>query len=65
MKNLELVSWGWLGLVGVLVMLELLFVYEAMLADQSGFQRVFGIFIGLAVLCFAALLYAFKVIFYD
>jgi hypothetical protein len=65
MKNVETVSVGWVGLVGVLVMLELLFVYEAMLADQSGFQRVFGIFIGLAVLCFAALLYAFRVIFYD
>jgi len=65
MKNLETVSWGWVGLVGVLVVLELLFVYEAMLADLSGFQRVFGVFIGLAVLCFAALLYACRVIFYD
>jgi len=67
MKNLETgtISWGWLGVMGVLIILELLFVYEAMLADLSGLQRVFGVFIGLAVLCFAALLYALRVIFYD
>jgi hypothetical protein len=67
MKNLETetVSWGWLGLMGMLIILELLFVYEAMLADQSGLQRVFGAFIGLAIFCFAALLYALRVIFYD
>ena len=35
--------------MGVLMILELLFVYEAMLADLSGLQRVFGVFIGLAV----------------
>jgi hypothetical protein len=67
MKDLQTgtISWCWLGLMGVLIILELLFVYEAMLADLSGLQRVFGVFIGLATLCFAALLYALKVIFYD
>lgn len=67
MKDLETgtISWGWLGLMSALIILELLFVYEAMLADLSGLQRVFGVLIGLAVLCFAALLYALRVIFYD
>lgn len=67
MKGLKTrtVSWGWLGVTAVLMILELLFVYEAMLADMSGLQRVFGVFIGLAILCFAALLYALKVVFYD
>jgi hypothetical protein len=59
------VSWGWLGLTCLLMILELLFVYEAMLADMSDLQRVFGVFIGLAILCFGALLYAVKVVFYD
>jgi len=67
MKGLKTrtVSCGWLGLTAVLIILELLFVYEAMLADMSGLQRVFGVFIGLAILCFAALLYALRVVFYD
>ena len=59
------VSWGWLGLTCLIMILELLFVYEAMLADMSDLQRVFGVFIGLAILCFGALLYAVKVVFYD
>jgi hypothetical protein len=67
MKDLKTktVSWGWLGLTCLLMILELLFVYEAMLADMSDLQRVFGVFIGLAILCFGALLYAVKVVFYD
>ena len=59
------VSWGWIGLTCLLMILELLFVYEAMLADMSNLERVFGVFIGLAILCFGALLYAVKVVFYD
>lgn len=67
MKDLKTktVSWGWLGLTCLLMILELLFVYEAMLADMSDLQRVFGVFIGLAILCFGALLYAVRVVFYD
>lgn len=67
MKGLKTrtVSWGWIGLTGVLMILELLFVYEAILADMSDLQKVFGVFIGLAILCFGALLYAIRVVFYD
>jgi len=67
MKDLRTrtVSWSWVGLVGVLIVLEWLFVYEALIADMSGLQRVFGVFSGLAILCFAALLYVLRVVFYD
>jgi hypothetical protein len=59
------VSWSWLVIAMALITLELLFVYEAMLADASGLQRVFGVFIGLAILCFAALLYSLGAVFYE
>ena len=59
------VSAGWLGLTCVLMILEMLFVYEAMLADMSDIQKVFGVFFGLAILCFGALLCAVRVVFYD
>ena len=65
MTDLKILSRGWLGLTGLLLILELLFVYEAMSANLSGLERIFGVFIGLAALCFAALLYAFRVIFYE
>ncbi len=56
---------SWLALAALLVILELLFVYEAQLADASGLQRVFGVFAGLGILCFAALLYAVSSIYYG
>ena len=56
---------SWLTLAVVLVLFELLFLYEAMLADLSELQRVFSVFLGLAVLCCAGLLYSLKVAFYD
>jgi hypothetical protein len=46
-----------LVLAGALVALELMFIYEAMLADSADYERVFGVFTGLAILCFAALLF--------
>jgi hypothetical protein len=58
-------AWGWLALAGVLIGLELVFLYQAMMADMAGLQRIFGVFAGLAIICFAALLYLVKVIFYD
>lgn len=58
-------SRGWFVLTGVLIALELLFLYEAMQADLAGYQKIFGVFVGLAILCFAALAYSFKVVFYD
>jgi hypothetical protein len=57
MKTTNL-SRGWLALAGVLVAMELLFIYEAMMADLADYQRVFGVFAGLAILCFAALLFS-------
>jgi hypothetical protein len=67
MKDLRArtVSWSWVGLAGVLIVLEWLFVYEALIADMSGLQKVFGVFSGLAILCFSALLYVLRVVFYD
>jgi hypothetical protein len=57
MKTMSL-SRGWLALAGVLVALELLFIYEAMIADLADYQHVFGVFAGLAILCFSALLFS-------
>jgi hypothetical protein len=45
--------------------LEVTFLYEAMLADMVGLERVFGVFVGLALLCFAGLLYAVSVVVYT
>jgi len=59
------VSTSWLALVCVLVLLEVIFLYEAMLADMAGLERVFGVFVGLALLCFAGLLYAVSVVVYT
>jgi len=56
---------SWLVLAGIITILELLFLYEAMIADLAGYQKIFGVFLGLAVLCFAALVYVAKVVFYD
>ena len=56
---------GWLVLAGVLIILELLFLYEAIIADMAGLQRIFGVFAGVAILCFAALLYSVSVVFYG
>lgn len=58
-------SRSWFALAGLLIILELVFVYEAMLADLADSQRIFGVFVGLAMLCFAALLYAVSVVFYG
>lgn len=55
----------WLALAGVLTALEVVFLYEAMLADMADYQKIFGVFVGLAILCFAALLYAVTVVFYG
>jgi hypothetical protein len=49
----------------LLILLEVVFVWEAMLADLSGLQRVFSVFLGLAILSFGGLLYSIKVVFYD
>ena len=58
-------SKGWFALTGILIVLELMFVYEAMIADIAGLQRIFGVFVGLAIVCFAALLYAASEIMYG
>jgi len=52
-------------LASILIALELLFSYEAMTADMAGLERIFGVFIGLAILCFAALLFALSELFYG
>ena len=59
------ISRGWVGLVGVLIGLEFIFLYEAMIADVGGHERFFAAFAGLAILCFAALLYAASVVLYG
>lgn len=59
------VSKSWLALAFVLIVLEAFFVYEAILADMVGLERIFGVFVGLAFLCFAALLYAVSVVVYT
>ena len=56
---------SWVVLSCVLIVLELILVYQAVQADMSGSQKVFGVFVGLAILCFASLLYMVKLVFYD
>lgn len=56
---------SWLWLAGVLSLLEVLFVYEAVQADFANMQKVFGVFAGAAILCFGTLLYSIKTVFYD
>jgi cytochrome c biogenesis protein CcdA len=56
---------SWIFLAGVLTVFELIFLCEAILADLSELQRVFSVFLGLAVVCLAGLLYTLKVVFYD
>jgi len=56
---------SWLVMTGMLAILELAFLYEAMLADVAGYEKIFGIFAGLAILCFAAILYLAVVVFYG
>ena len=63
--NAVSLSRGWLFLAGFLIILELLFIYEAIVADLAGLQRIFGVFAGLATLCFAALLFSVSVVFYG
>jgi predicted Abi (CAAX) family protease len=58
-------SRSWVLLACITVGLELFFVYEAVLADIAGVQRVFGVFAGLAFLCFAALLYVVSMVVYT
>lgn len=52
-------------MAGILIIIEFASVYEAIQADSSGYQRIFAVFAGLSILCFAALLYAASVIFYG
>ena len=59
------ISRGWVALAVLLIVLEFAFLYEAMIADMGGYERIFAAFAGLAVLCFAALLYAASVVFYG
>ncbi|MGA8905478.1 MAG: hypothetical protein WB661_10785 [Candidatus Bathyarchaeia archaeon] len=49
----------------LLIILEFAFLYEAMVADMGGYEKIFAAFAGLAILCFAALLYAASVVFYG
>jgi hypothetical protein len=59
------VSRSWIGLAGILIVLEFIFLYEAMIADMGGNERFFAVLAGLAILCFAALLYAAAVVLYG
>jgi len=59
------VSRSWVGLACVLIGLEFIFLYEALNADMGGHERFFAVFAGLAILCFAALLYAVAVVLYG
>lgn len=61
----ENISRGWVALAGLLIIIELASMYEAVVADLSGYERVFAAFAGLSVFCFAALLYAVAEVFYG
>ncbi|MGA2784477.1 MAG: hypothetical protein ABSF09_07250 [Candidatus Bathyarchaeia archaeon] len=59
------VSKSWLALSCLLIVLEVFFIYEAMLADIDGLERVFGVLTGLALLCFGVLLYVVTSVVYT
>jgi hypothetical protein len=59
------ISRGWIALAASLIILEFVFLYEATVGDMGGYERIFAAFAGLAILCFAALLYAASVVFYG
>ena len=59
------VSRSWLVLSSLVIFLEVFFIYEAMLADMAGLERIFGVFTGLALLCFGVLLYVVTSIVYT
>jgi hypothetical protein len=59
------ISRGWLILSSLMIVLEVFFIYEAMLADASGLERIFGVFTGLGLLCFGVLLYVLTSIVYT
>jgi hypothetical protein len=59
------VSRSWVALADVLIGLESIFLYEAIIADMGEHERFFAAFAGLAILCFAALLYAVAVVLYG
>jgi hypothetical protein len=61
----ENISRAWIVLAGMLIIIELACLYEAILADSGGHERIFSVFAGLSILCFAALLYAASVVFYG
>jgi hypothetical protein len=61
----QTMSRGWLALAGLLIVCEVLFLYEAVTADMGGYQRIFGVFAGLAILSFAALLYSISTLIYG
>jgi predicted membrane channel-forming protein YqfA (hemolysin III family) len=61
----ENISKGWVVVAAVLIIIELVSLYEAIIADFAGSERVFAVFAGLSILCFAALLYAVSVVFYG
>ena len=64
MKTMK-VSRVWVVLACITVAFELFFVSEAVLADKADLQRVFGVFAGLAFLCFAVLLHAISMVVYT
>ena len=59
------ISVGWVALTALLIVIEFAALYEAVVADLGGYERVFAVFAGLAVLCFAALLFAAAEVFYG
>ncbi len=65
MKSRDEISRGWHAITIVLAIFEAIFLYEAVLADVAGYQRVFGVFVGLAVLSYGVLLYATSLVFYG
>ena len=65
MKPHDGISRGWFAVAIVLTAFELVFLYEAMLGDMTGYQKIFGAFLGLAILSFGALLYAASIVFYG
>jgi len=55
----------WLVLLMVFLVAEVAFLLGAYTSGLSGLERVFGIFTGLVLITFGAILYAGRLIFYD
>jgi hypothetical protein len=63
-RSRDVSSW-WLVLLLVFLVLEIAFLAGAYSSSLAGLEKVFGVFTGLILVAFGAILYAGRLVFYD